>query len=151
MSVFRNSQNPKDAWALSSSLSGNSLQVAPTDLLMTTIGHTVVELESGDVVHVIEGALQNNTNQTFRSIQLEAFTFNSAGKPLAHEIVPANSSIGKTRIQSLTLPMIENLQRTERTGRFVLKPGEEFDFTIALNEEVGTSISYYTARVYSVE
>lgn len=147
---FLLSQNPQQAWALSHSITGATTRVAPTELLMTHISHQEVELDSGEVVHVIQGTLKNDTSEIFNSVKIEGFTFNESGKALNHNIVSANSSLGKTRIQSLSLEMIENLQKTERHARFALKPGEEFDFTVALIEEASSNVVYYSARVYSV-
>lgn len=144
------SQNPETAWAIGNSVTGSTTRVAPAGLYMNDVSHQEVELESGELVHVISGSVHNTTAETFSVLTLEGLTFNAAGRLLTRTLVPANSTLGKTRIKSLSLEMIRNLQDNSRNARFSLGPDETQDFTIAIIHEDPVNVAYYSARVYSV-
>jgi predicted Zn finger-like uncharacterized protein len=144
------SQNPETAWAIGNSISGSTTRVAPAGLYMSNVSHEEIELESGELVHVISGKVHNTSDQTFTTLNLEGLTFNAAGRLLTRTLVPANATLGKTRIKSLSLEMIRNLQDNARNARFSMKPDETQDFTIAIIHEEPVNVAYYSARVYSV-
>ncbi len=142
--------NPGQSVSIANSIIPGQAQVAPASLYISKVRHQVVELESGDAVHIISGTLKNSSEDTFSEVILQGFAYNEAGRELESLLVSAASSLAKTRIQSLSLEMIDNLQNKPINKRYQLKAGESQDFTIAMFSEALEKTTYYSARVYSV-
>lgn len=141
-------------------ISSNLPQVAPARLFIDQLTYRVESLSSGESVPVLSGKITNNTDQTFREIIVEGLAFDSLGRNIARTKTQAASSLAKTRIKSLSLEMIEDIQKRKAPQRFELRPGAEQEFSVALffgessaNKLIGSPISriyYYSARIYSV-
>ena len=125
-------------------------QAAPPGLHIRNTTFKTVTLDSGERVSVISGTLVNGSEKRFRDVQIEGVSFGPNGTPLAQARASASSSLSNTRMKSLTVEMIENLQTAASKKRFELRPGEEQEFSVALLDPESANANNFSARIYSV-
>ncbi|NLF24192.1 MAG: hypothetical protein GX589_00850 [Deltaproteobacteria bacterium] len=142
--------SPQSAAWISRLIVPNGERVAPEGLFISGLKQRKVDLEDGESVRLISGTLENRSKEDFEEVQLEALTFDKSGKRLSSLKVHAGSTMANTRVKSLSLALIDELQSRPPAKRFELKSDETSDFAIALPFEEGEEAHYYTARVYSV-
>ena len=128
----------------------NMPAVAPAGLLITDLNFRLVGLENGERAQVISGTIENHTERSFKEITIEAVTFDSSGKKLISRKANAASTLAKTRIESFTSEMIEELQARRPARRFSLEPTDGHEFALALTGDDLPPAKYYSARIYSV-
>lgn len=145
---FYATARPIETGKMASTLFPSIEDAAPADLYITKSGLKEVTLDSGDTIHVISGKLVNHTDKTFKDVHVEGLLFDKSGKLIASKKIDAASSLGKSRLQSLTLDMLDNLQETKSAKRFELRAGDEKDFTLAVPEGEENP-AYFSTRVYS--
>lgn len=142
--------NTGSAETLYASLSSTAPQIPPATLRIETPKFKHVVLDSGESVYLVSGSLVNGSNETLKNIQLEGIAFNNEGEFVARTNVDIAATLGKTRLRSLTLEMIRNLQSGQLKSKFELKPGQREDFTFALLEGDASKAQYFSTRVHSV-
>lgn len=145
--------NPKTVLALVDGLSSGQETAAPPELYITDSAVKKVVLETGESVNVISGKIINDSQQNFAEVLVEGILFDTKGEIVAKKKINAASSLGKSRLQSLSLQMIDDLQNTKPAKRFELKAGQEYDFTMAVPEELdakAVEAAFFSSRVYSV-
>jgi predicted Zn finger-like uncharacterized protein len=126
-------------------------KVAPAGLIIKNPKYRKLTLESGEDVRLISGTLVNSSPESFRDVKLEGLAFDDAGHPLTKVKVDASSSLSKTRVKSLSVDMIKNMQSAAATKRYELKPGDSQDFEMALVDDASVRARYFSARIYSVK
>jgi predicted Zn finger-like uncharacterized protein len=143
-------QSPQSAFSFAKTLSASLPDVPPSDLVLTKTKHKIVELESGERIHVISGEIKNKGNKTFKNVKVQGILFNQSNKPVETQLVEANSSLVSARIQSLSWEMIQNLMNTPSSRRLNLAADETAKFTLALNIPAKRKVAHFSARIYSV-
>ncbi len=146
--------NPQGASAMAQSFFPGKEMAAPTDLYITDSKIKRINLESGETVSVVSGTIVNRTEESFNEVLVEGLLFDRSGNVLGRKKINAASSLGRSRIQSLSPEMIEDLQNAKPAKRFELKAGQIFEFTMAIPEEIAiqpTTPSFFSARIYSVK
>ena len=141
---------PMDAVRIVSSYFPSIESAPPVDVVVSNTSLKRVALESGETMNIISGKIINNSGREFRDVQVEGVLFDRAGNVVARKKISAAASLGRTRIQSLTPEMIENLQTTTPAKRFKLEQGGSHEFTLAVPEEPGKASGFFSASVYSV-
>ena len=129
-------------------------RIAPPGLYIRNARLRNIVLDNGDKVLVISGKIVNQSQERFSEVMVEAIGFNELGEPTVKTKVNAASTLAKTRIKSLTPEMIRSLQSTEAEKGFLLKPGGQQDFAVALGDgplvDEDGKVRYFSARIYSV-
>lgn|GEM_PF-3666781 len=128
---------------------------APVGLYIKNSNFKKVILDNGETVHIVTGKIMNSTQHSFNQILLEGILFDALGKPLSRTKVDASTTLAKTRIKSLTLDMIRNIQNGRPDRTFRLNPNQDLDFSLALGidnlrEEISQA-RFFTVRLYSVK
>jgi hypothetical protein len=148
-------QNPEVGQSLFANLVGNFQEVADSRIYIKDLNYKESTLDSGEKVLLIEGQVHNNSDKDVSGMQIEGLTFDNKGNVFENKIAPLQSSLSRTRIESLNPKMIETLQYKTPTRAFRLSPGETHPFVIAfLKNSISTNTksraSTYSARIYSV-
>lgn len=143
-------QNANQGEELVLSISPNLPQIPPVEVSIEETGFRRAALDSGEVVYLVSGTLINNSDETFKDVQLEGLGFDSRGGLVSRTKIDAGATLAKTRIRSLSLGMIEELQSGKIKSKQELKPGQSQEFTFALLDGKPELASYFSARVYSV-
>lgn len=128
-------------------------QAAPLGLTLGEISFEQTALDSGDLIQVVKGTLENNSNSDFADIKIEALLYDRNGQKLTSRIASAASGLAQARLSSLTPQLIEKLQNKNLSRTVFLKAGASKDFLIALLPALpdADQIEYFSARIYSVE
>jgi predicted Zn finger-like uncharacterized protein len=143
-------QNASQGENLVLSISPNLPQIPPVEVSIEETGFRRAALDSGEVVYLVSGTLINNSEETFKDVQLEGLGFDSRGGLVSRTKIDAGATLAKTRIRSLSISMIEELQSGKIRSKQELKPGQSQEFTFALLDGKPELASYFSARVYSV-
>ena len=123
----------------------------PAGLIISDLQMKQVALQSGEVVHLISGSLQNNTEKSFADITIEGLAFDASGRKVTSQKVNANSTLAKTRIESFTPAMIKELQEKSVARKYELEPGSSQDFAIGLFDKNIDAANFYSARIYAAQ
>lgn len=124
-------------------------KVPPPGLILSNISFKRVPLQSGEIVHLISGTLQNHTERSFKEVILEGLGFDAGGQKVSALKVNAGATLVKTRVESFSPEMINELQSRESVRHFDLEPGDEQAFTLGLLSDDMNAAKYYSARIYS--
>lgn len=151
--ILSNSPNISERFA--DSLGSSLPKFAPAGLRVEGIKFNKIILDSGEVVHTIQGKLKNDSVESIDEIIVEGLVFDKSGKLITHSKINAASSLADSRIKSLPLEMIQNLQRAKPSKRSTLVPGADQSFVVALIDEEKERIdlskaAYFSARIHSV-
>ncbi len=152
--------DPRAAIELSEQLFPNASRAAPPGLFLKSTRFRRLVLESGDEAYIVNGKISNDTADSFREVIIEAIAFDNLGKPIQRTAVSASNTLNRAKLKSLSPEMIRNIQSAEPGRNYLLKPGTDQDFVIALGQG-GIYISgashrlpqarYFSARIYSVK
>ena len=146
------------ATRLTAAVSPSSPQIPPAGLVITDPAFQQLTLDNGDRVFLVSGTLSNRSEEVFDDVIIEGFTFNKSGRVLLSTRASMRSNLAKTRIKSLTVDMIKNLQGAEAIEAYTLKAGQKQDFTFAILPDDDSQASrdrlsssrFFGARIYSV-
>lgn len=126
-------------------------RAAPQGLYISRSAFKRVTLDSGETVPVVEGTITNRSSEILRDAQIEALLFGASGEVLARERAGVGASLVRTRIESLSIEMIKELQNRKRSRKLdTLKPGEKRDFALAVLAPESSTARYFGTRIYSV-
>lgn len=128
--------------------------MAPTELLITKSTVKRVALENGDMATVLSGVIANDSNRDFSDVKIEGLLYDSAGNLLTSKRISASASLGRSRIQSLTSEMINELQNAKPIKKFELKGGQRYEFTMAIPEAAKITKAdpqFFALRLYSAK
>lgn len=128
-----------------------ALQAAPRELYIKNSRFQKVTLDNGEVVRIVSGTIVNSGQSNFYGIQLEAVAFNRFGKPLGTVRADASSVLAKSKVQSLTTEMIQQLQKGSSTKQLIIKPGQQRDFAVALIGDEYAPAQHFGARVFAAK
>lgn len=143
-------RRPQVAAELAELIVPNLPRIAPEGVLIKEMEFKKIELDSGESAYVISGTLSNGSTESLKEIEMEGFTFDSHGDPLANIRTKAGSAMAQSRIKSLTLEMIRSTQAQHNT-KFTLEAGEQEPFTLVFSDNGTMSkAAFFSARVYSV-
>ncbi len=121
----------------------------PAGLVVRNVECKKTILDSGDSVWLISGKLLNLSTEQVRDVQIEAAAFNAAGEVSVHERVPLSTILLRSRIGSLTISMLQNLQHEPAKRVALVRPNDKSEFAIAL---VGPELAKgrsLSIRIYS--
>ena len=99
----------------------------------------------------MSGTIANSGQSNFYGIQLEAVAFNRFGKPLGTVRADASSVLAKSKVQSLTTEMIQQLQKGSSTKQLIIKPGQQREFAVALIGDEYAPAQHFGARVFAAK
>ncbi len=142
-------QTPFNDTGLLRSFLPSTQKVPPPGLILSNISFKRVALQSGEIVHLISGTLQNHTERSFKEVVLEGLGFDAGGQKVSALKVNAGATLVKTRVESFSPEMINELQGRESVRHFDLEPGDEQPFTLGLLSDDMNAAKYYSARIYS--
>lgn len=142
--------NPAAAIELSTRLLPGAPSIAPAGVHMKRTRFRKVTLDSGETVGIISGTIVNGSERTIRDILIEGILFGADGDRATTVKVMLGSDLSKTRLRSLNIEMIEQIQDGRGARRIELGTGREADFTIAFPDADVSSADYFAARIYSV-
>ncbi len=128
-----------------------ALQAAPRELYIKNSRFQKVTLDNGEVVRIVSGTIANSGQSNFYGIQLEAVAFNRFGKPLGTVRADASSVLAKSKVQSLTTEMIQQLQKGSSTKQLIIKPGQQREFAVALIGDEYAPAQHFGARVFAAK
>lgn len=147
-------RSPSFAHAFVHSISSSTPRFPPAAVHLTNLRFKKVALDSGQVVHTISGTLRNNSKESFGEVVLLGLAFSKDGHVLAQTKVNAGSTLADTRVKSLPLDMLRDLQNAAPAKKYELLPGKDQDFTIALIDGTAkgdiSKAAYFSAMVHSV-
>jgi len=126
-------------------------QLPPPELLISDLKISPVILNSGEIIQIISGVLQNGTNQTYKNIELEGLVFNSEGAILYSRRLKAGNSFLNQNLESLTPEIIEEYQNKNNTAKFEVAPISSKEFSLALVSDNLSDASFFSARIYSAQ
>jgi predicted Zn finger-like uncharacterized protein len=132
-------------------ISSEKTVVAPRDIFVKNTKIKRIALDSGDMVTEITGIAVNKSSDTLRDIEIEAVVYDKLSKKVGTNKAIVSSNIGKSRLQSLTPEMIEDLQQTSSARSFSIKAGQEVPFSAVVVETPSKNGApkFFTARVFS--
>lgn len=111
-----------------------------------------LHIDSGETVSVITGMLRNDSPTTLKNVIVEGILYDSQGGVLVRRQVPIAASLGRSRIQSLSIDMIEDLQNSPPAKHSTVRSGTQSEFTIVIPENTQIADArFYASRIYSVE
>jgi predicted Zn finger-like uncharacterized protein len=146
-------KSPNFAEALAGNLGVPLPKFAPAGMYIDDIKYNKITLESGEVIFAVSGRVKNDSLQKFRNVLLEGFAFDHEGHILASAKVSAANGLNDSRIKSLNMEMIKNMQSAKAPKKFELGPNSSQDFLIVLNSEGKVDLSkaqFFSARIHSV-
>lgn len=138
------------AASFSEVIGANSLRVAPPGLYVKSSRIKKVVLSSGESLYLLSGTVRNDTSETFSEITGEGILFDQDGMPLISVKALANSALADTRVKSLSLNMIQDLQTKRPARRLELQPGQEQPLSVALYGPDLSKAKHYLLRLYSI-
>jgi predicted Zn finger-like uncharacterized protein len=144
--------SPNTISTITSSFIASKENSLPSDLFVSKASLKRIVTDSGETISVISGKIKNASNSTISDLYLEGAIFDSSGKILEKRKAHYNSALNKSRIQSLSLTMIDELQSAKPARNTPIKPQQESEFTIVIPEPQSISSlppSSYITRVYS--
>lgn len=130
-------------------------EVPPSGVIIKNTKFAALTLDSGEKIHTISGKIVNQSSANLRDVRLEGLAFDHNGNLINSTRVSSASTLIKTRIKSLPVDMIRNMQSVKNARRGDLAAGQEQDFLLALLDSPGAddeiqNARYFSARVYSV-
>jgi predicted Zn finger-like uncharacterized protein len=128
-----------------------ALEAAPSELYIKNSKFEKVTLDNGEIIRVVSGVIVNSSERSFRAIEIEAALFDGTGKAIGTYRANAANTLAKTKINSLTPEMIDNLQAASTPKRLVLRPSENKEFAIALRGDQFARAQHFGARIYSAK
>ena len=144
--------NEAAAGQLADSILPSMPQTAPANLYTKNVELKPIVLNEGQSIYVISGTIKNETDRSFAEILIEASLLSQDGnETLITKQFNAGATLAKTRIKSLSLEMIDELQSGRMARHFQLAPGEELEFAVALHGDEIDQAQFYTLRIYSVQ
>jgi predicted Zn finger-like uncharacterized protein len=144
--------SPKTITNLSNGFIAAKEHTLPTDLYVKKASLKRVVLDSGETVSVITGKVKNDSSLAIKELFLEAAIFDPKSKLLEKRKAHVASALTKSRVQSLTPQMLEDLQNAKPARSFNLKPNQEGDFTIVVPEPQAINSlppTSFVTRIYS--
>lgn len=124
---------------------------APENLYISDLRYKEIDLESGEHVAIIAGTLNNDGREEYKTVEIEGLGFDEKGNVLQSARIYAGAGIGNTKLKSLSITMMNDLQSRPPLKKFKLEPESTYDFTIALTDgDSEKSPKHFSARVYSV-
>jgi predicted Zn finger-like uncharacterized protein len=152
--MFYSLSTPHTAQEIVAALSPYSPQLPPDGLHIESTSFRKMTLDSGDTVYLITGQIRNESQHTYKNVQVEGQIFSTKGMLLGNTRTNAASTLASTRIRSLTTSMIREIQTNRPTPRFQLTPGESHEFVVALLPQQLTpewqNAAFFSARIHSV-
>lgn len=142
--------DPGKATGIASHLITEQAQIPPSTLYIRDTKLEQVGLDNGETVHLLTGTIVNDGSQEFAQIKIEGALFDRSGKLLRKLLIPAESSLAKTRIRSLSIESLEAMQAGQLSRKFELPAGGNSPFALAFPVLPDESPMFYTARIYSV-
>lgn len=142
--------HPQTAAKLSLAIFKGLPRTAPDGLLVEKVNFKPITLDNGDMVYLISGQVVNNSEETLRDVKVEGLAFDKHGNLIEKLLTHSGTTLGKTRVQSLSTEMINNLQSAKVSKLGPLQPGQKQDFAIALMNPDVSKANYFSARIYSV-
>lgn len=143
---------PSSVLNVSEYIIGDKFEKFPKDLFVTQSSYKQLILDSGETVSVIQGKLTNKSNSIVTDILLEGAIFDKYGDIIQKKKAHAASSLNKSRMQSLSLRMVEDLQNSLPAHTLKLKSGQSSEFTIVVPQTTSLTAkkpNFYLVRVYS--
>ena len=145
-------KNPRDGLALTMTGGNSALHAAPAGVAIEGLSYEAVALDDGETVHLISGRVKNNSLETLREVLVEGILFDGVGALVDRSTVNIGSTLAKTRVKSLNMEMIANLQSGKLAKKFELRPGQSHEFTFAqLGAAPSFKPAYFSARIHSVK
>ena len=144
--------SPKTITNISNGFIAAKEHTLPTDLYVKKASLKRVVLDSGETVSVITGKVKNDSPHAIKELFLEAAIFDPKSKLLEKRKAHVASALTKSRVQSLTPQMLEDLQNAKPARSFNLKPNQEGDFTIVVPEPQAINSlppTSFVTRIYS--
>lgn len=125
---------------------------APGEISISETSYEKVALDNGEEVSIIKGKISNKGSETYKDLTIHGILFNKAGTEIEREAVKLSSPLASTRLKSLSIEMIDSLQKKGSSKRFDLSPNETAPFTIALLDPTAVKNAHsYITQIYSVK
>jgi len=128
-----------------------AVQPSPSGLVIRSANYSRVTLDGGQVIGVISGSITNRGGESVQQVLFEGSLFDSAGKLIKSTISPAESQLTKTKIKTLTVDLLKDIQGAKTSRKDSLHPGETQNFTIAFLDGEHKKARHYSTRVYAVK
>lgn len=142
--------SPARAHSITRSLIPSLPRFAPPGMALDQLQFKRVALDSGDTVYAVSGRVRNSSGEDLRSVEIETIVFNGRNEPIATKRSPAGSLLSQSKLRSLTLETIEDIQAQASRKTLALKDGEELPFTMVFSRREVKGLRNFSARVYSV-
>lgn len=143
------STNPIKTQEIIASLSNSAPSIPDSGLHISDVNIRKVTLDDGESVYLISGEIKNNSAKDFSDVQIEGQAFDRAGALVTRVKAQAASNLALTRVKSLSIDMIRNLQGSRESSRTIIPAGKKQEFALAISGDQAIQAAYYSARIYS--
>ncbi len=139
-------------------------RVPPKGLGLVNLESAFITLDDGNRVLEIRGELLNTTPLEFGKVKLEARVFDDLNAEVGSVVVNSINAISNARIESLTLPSIQEMQRAEASDKKLIEPQARLPVRIILTPSTASAsnaqgqfksttegLRTFSARVHSIE
>lgn len=147
---FYLTKNPGAAGSIISAIVPSAPRVTPVGLHVTKTEFSKVTLDSGEEIALVSGEIQNTTDITYGSVNLEAQAFDKEGNLVKKSMTASGSALVNTRVKSLSPKLIDDIQTTKGPRRLAIGPNRVEKFAVALMGDEIKNAAYFSIRIYSV-
>ncbi len=126
-------------------------RTAPPGLAVIDAHLRKLTLDSGDKIFAISGRVKNNSGKQLRQVHLDGLVFDGSGKVIAQKKVLVSSPLAQSKIKSLSLEMIEDIEANASKGKTTVKDGETAPFVVTFNPQEVSGGKFFTTRIHSVK
>jgi hypothetical protein len=126
-------------------------RVAPPGLAVIEARLRKITLESGESILALSGRVKNNSGKTIKRITLDGLVFDKQGMLLGEKQVLVSSPLAQSKIRSLSLEMIEDIEANASKGKTTVKDGESAPFVVTFRPQEVGGARYFSTRINSIK
>ena len=143
--------NPLQSEEMMTSAIPGISRVAPPGLAVIEARLRKITLESGESILALSGRVKNNSGKTIKRITLDGLVFDKQGTLLSEKQVLVSSPLAQSKIRSLSLEMIEDIEANASKGKTAVKDGESAPFVVTFRPQEVTGSRYFSTRINSIK
>ena len=126
-------------------------RIAPPGLAVIEARLRKITLESGESILALSGRVKNNSGKLIKRITLDGLVFDKQGALISEKQVLVSSPLAQSKIRSLSLEMIEDIEANASKGKTTVKDGESAPFVVTFRPQEVVGSRYFSTRINSIK